>query len=75
MHTRTNKYKMSSLDLSSDRHWLVAMDDQQSVHVYSFRTRELGDGLNLESAPTYWGRGVKEKKPWTSVVPGTSANP
>ncbi|KAK1835396.1 WD40-repeat-containing domain protein [Podospora conica] len=52
IHTWTKKYRTSSLDLSPDGHRLVAMDDQQSVHVYNFRTRELEYELNLKSTPT-----------------------
>ena len=51
-HTWTKKHRTASLALSPDQRWLVAMDDQQWLHVYNFRTRELEYEWDLKSTPT-----------------------
>ncbi|KAL2268650.1 hypothetical protein VTJ83DRAFT_3496 [Remersonia thermophila] len=40
LHTWKAPYRTEDLALSSDERWLVAMDDQKHIHVYSFPTRE-----------------------------------
>lgn len=51
-HMWTKEFRTTSLDLSPDGQWLVAMDDLQSVHLYNFRTRELEYDWDLKSTPS-----------------------
>ncbi|KAL2133190.1 hypothetical protein VTI74DRAFT_2764 [Chaetomium olivicolor] len=52
VHTWANTYRTGGVSLSSDQRWLVAMDDQRTMHVYNFLTREHVYDMPLTDRPT-----------------------
>ncbi|CAH0024203.1 unnamed protein product, partial [Clonostachys rhizophaga] len=46
------KHRVQDLCGSPDGRWLVAVDDNETVHLYNAITRELIDSIKLESRPT-----------------------
>ncbi|TPX17651.1 uncharacterized protein E0L32_012062 [Thyridium curvatum] len=48
----TKKHRTEDLAVSPDGRWLVAMDDQNTLHVYNFVTRELEYDMDFKSRPT-----------------------
>ncbi|KAJ0114956.1 WD domain-containing protein [Diaporthe amygdali] len=52
LHTWSKKNRTEDLALSPDGRWLVAMDDEDHVHVYDFVTRSLKYDMELPSRPT-----------------------
>lgn len=50
--TWTRKFRVEDLTISADGRWLVAMDDQQHIHVFDYRTRELRYDLELSCRGT-----------------------
>lgn len=47
LHTWTMKIRVNDLAISPDGRWLVAADDQHSLHVYDYETRESRYDLDL----------------------------
>ncbi|KAL1854769.1 hypothetical protein Daus18300_011365 [Diaporthe australafricana] len=52
LHTWSKKNRTEDLALSPDGRWLVAMDDEDHIHVYDFVTRSLKYDMELPSRPT-----------------------
>lgn len=52
LYTWTKKHRTEDLTASPDGHWMVAMDDQNHIHVYSFLTRELEWEMDMKTRPT-----------------------
>ena len=52
LYTWSKKHRTGDLAVSPDGHWLVAMDDQEHLHVYNFITRDLEYEMELKSRPT-----------------------
>lgn len=52
LFTWTTKFRVEDLTISPDGRWLVAMDDQQHVHVFDYQTRELRYDLELSCRGT-----------------------
>ncbi|KAM0283396.1 hypothetical protein ACHAQH_002519 [Verticillium albo-atrum] len=46
------KHRVQDLCGSIDGHWLVAVDDSQSIHIYSAVTRKLECTMKLDARPT-----------------------
>jgi WD40 repeat protein len=52
LYTWTKKHRTEDLAVSADGRYMVAMDDQNHLHVYNFITRELEYEMELKSRPT-----------------------
>ena len=52
LHTWSKKNRTEDLALSADGRWLVAMDDENHIHVYDFATKSLKYDMELPSRPT-----------------------
>ncbi|RNJ60521.1 WD repeat-containing protein 26 [Verticillium nonalfalfae] len=46
------KHRVQDVCGSADGHWLVAVDDSQSIHIYNAVTRKLECTMKLDSRPT-----------------------
>lgn len=46
------KHRVQDICGSPDGHWLVAVDDEQKIHVYNAFTRELEYEMEVKSRPT-----------------------
>lgn len=52
IYTWSKKNRTEDLALSADGRWLVAMDDEDHIHVYDFATKSLKYDMELPSRPT-----------------------
>lgn len=52
LYSWTKKTRVEDLAISPDGRWLVAMDDQHTLHVYDFPTRELRYDMELSCRGT-----------------------
>lgn len=52
LYTWSKKNRTEDLALSADGRWLVAMDDEDHIHVYDFQTKSLKYDMELPSRPT-----------------------
>ncbi|KXX74493.1 WD repeat-containing protein 26 [Madurella mycetomatis] len=52
IHTWTTSHRTEDVALSPDQHWLAAMDDQRTVHLYNYETREHVYDLTVNARPS-----------------------
>ncbi|KAK3944121.1 vacuolar protein sorting-associated protein 1 [Diplogelasinospora grovesii] len=52
LYTWTRRHRVEDLAVSPDGHWLVAMDNENCLHVYNFVTRELEYEMDLKTRAT-----------------------
>ncbi|KAJ4302226.1 hypothetical protein N0V88_002362 [Collariella sp. IMI 366227] len=52
VHMWADTYRTGGVGLSTDQRWLVAMDDQRTLHLYNFLTREHVYDMPLTDRPT-----------------------